>query len=186
MMDEPTVQIATPADAPSISDLLYEFNGEALPPAKLAGRMEQAQGLETVFLGELAGRLAGLLVLRVVPTLSEPEDWAEITELYVRPAARRKGVGKALTKKITELVETGKLEYYETLRESVPSALFEIASLSGLDRRKTGLLYLKLGVSTLSELERACLEDRVSTLRGFNKETQQKLLEELQQLKDET
>ena len=96
MMDEPTVQIATPADAPSISDLLYEFNGEALPPAKLAARMEEAQGLETVFLGELAGRLAGLLVLRVIPTLSEPEDWAEITELYVRPAARRKGVGKAL------------------------------------------------------------------------------------------
>jgi GNAT superfamily N-acetyltransferase len=98
LMDEPTVQIATPAHAPSISDLLFEFNGEALPPATLAGRMEQAQGLETVFLGELAGVLAGLLVLRVVPTLSEPEDWAEITELYVRPAARRRGVGTALVK----------------------------------------------------------------------------------------
>jgi ribosomal protein S18 acetylase RimI-like enzyme len=105
-MDEPAVQIATPADAPSISDLLYEFNGEALPPAELAERMEQAQGLETVFLGELAGRLAGLLVLRTVPTLSEPEDWAEITELYVRPAARRRGVGKALVEAVIQYAQS--------------------------------------------------------------------------------
>ena len=90
-----------------------------------------------------------------------------------------KGIGKALTKKITELVETGKLEYYENLKQSVPPGLAEIASLSGLDRRKTGLLYLKLGVSTLGELEQACREDRVCTVRGFSKKDQQKLLEEL-------
>ena len=58
--------------------------------------MVHARGLETVFLGKLEGRLAGLAVLRTVPTLSEPQDWAEITELYVHPPARRKGVGKAL------------------------------------------------------------------------------------------
>lgn len=90
-----------------------------------------------------------------------------------------KGIGKALTKKITELVETGKLEYYEKLKASVPPGLFEIASLPGLDRRKTGLIYLKLGVSTLDELKQACLEDRVSPLRGFNKLSQQELLEEI-------
>jgi ribosomal protein S18 acetylase RimI-like enzyme len=75
---------------------LYEFNGEALAPEELAHRMEQAQGLETAFLGELGGELAGILVLRIVPTLSGPEDWAEITELYVQPSCRRRGVGTAL------------------------------------------------------------------------------------------
>ena len=90
-----------------------------------------------------------------------------------------KGIGKALTQKITELVETGKLEYYEKLKASVPSGLFEVVSLPGLDRRKTGLLYLKLGISTLNELEQACLEERVSALRGFNKARQQELLEEI-------
>lgn len=95
-----------------------------------------------------------------------------------------KGIGKALTKKITELVETGKLEYYKKLKESVSPGLFEIVSLPGLDRRKTGLIYLKLGVSTLAELEQACLEDRISTLRGFNEEKQQKLLEEIADYKN--
>jgi ribosomal protein S18 acetylase RimI-like enzyme len=95
-MDKPSIWIASPSDACAISGLLHEFNGEALPPADLAERMEQARGLETVFLGELDGKLEGLLVLRTAPTLSGPDDWAEITELYVRPASRRKGVGRAL------------------------------------------------------------------------------------------
>ncbi len=95
-MDSPATRIATPSDAAVISGLLFDFNREALSPPDLAQRMEQAQGLETVFLCELDGVLAGLLVLRTVPTISAAEDWAEITELYVEPASRRKGVGKAL------------------------------------------------------------------------------------------
>jgi ribosomal protein S18 acetylase RimI-like enzyme len=95
-MDGPTTRIATPADSAAISNLLFEFNREALSPEDLGQRMEQAQDLETVFLGELGGVLAGLLVLRTVPTVACAQDWAEITEMYVQPAFRRKGVGKAL------------------------------------------------------------------------------------------
>jgi ribosomal protein S18 acetylase RimI-like enzyme len=92
----PVVHIAAPADATEISGLLYEFNGEALCPEDLAQRLAEVRGLETVFLGESSGLLAGLLVLRTTPTLSSPEDWAEITEMYVRPGCRRRGVGRAL------------------------------------------------------------------------------------------
>jgi len=58
--------------------------------------MEEVQGLETAFLGEWNGEAAGLLVLRTVPTLSGADDWAEITEMYVRPQFRRRGIGQAL------------------------------------------------------------------------------------------
>jgi DNA polymerase (family 10) len=94
-----------------------------------------------------------------------------------------KGFGKALTKKITELATTGKLEYYEKLKSSVPSGLFEIAALPGMDRRKTGLLYLKLGVSTLDDLKQACLAERVCTVRGFNREMQQQLLPAIEKVR---
>ncbi len=90
------VRVGAPADAAAISALLYEFDGEALAAADLVERMAQAQGLETVFLGELDGRLAGLLVLRTVPTLSDEGERAEISELYVRSADRRQGLGRAL------------------------------------------------------------------------------------------
>ena len=80
------------------------------------------------------------------------------------------GFGKALTTKIGELVETGKLEYYERLKQSVPAELHAIARLPGMDRRKTGLLYLKLGTSTFDELARACRDGRVASVRGFHED----------------
>lgn len=91
-----TVRVAGLADAPAVSELLVEFNGEGLSPQALARRMEEVQGLETAFLGEWDGEAAGLLVLRITPTLSGADAWAEITEMYVRPAFRRRGIGRAL------------------------------------------------------------------------------------------
>jgi len=91
-----TVRAAGPADAPTVAALLVEFNGEGLSPQALARRMEEVQGLETAFLGEWEGKAAGLLVLRIAPTLSGTDDWAEITEMYVRPQFRRRGIGRAL------------------------------------------------------------------------------------------
>ena len=96
------VRIAGPEDASTVLDLLYEFNGEALPPDALARRMEQAKALEAVFLCQRDGVVAGLLALRTVPTLSAAQDWAEITELYVRPSFRRMGVGRALVRAAVE------------------------------------------------------------------------------------
>ena len=96
MVDHAYVRAAVPEDAAAISALLYDFNGEALQPEALSRRMAEAEGLETAFLAELAGEPAGLLVLCIVPTLSDAEDRAEITELYVRPSARRKGIGRCL------------------------------------------------------------------------------------------
>jgi len=95
-MDELVTRIADIADASSISNLLHEFNGEALPPPALVERMQEVQDLETAFIADLDGAAAGLLVLRTVPTLSDSQDWAEITEMYVRPALRRRGVGRVL------------------------------------------------------------------------------------------
>ncbi len=64
--------------------------------------MKEVQGLETAFLGEWEGEAAGLLVLRTAPTLSGAEDWAEITEIYVRPQFRRRGIGRALAEAALE------------------------------------------------------------------------------------
>ena len=96
------VRAASPEDARAISELLLEFNGEALEPQDLARRMAEAGEFEIALLGLWQNRVAGILVLRVVPTLSGAADWAEITELYVRPAARRHGLGSSLLRAALE------------------------------------------------------------------------------------
>ena len=94
-----------------------------------------------------------------------------------------KGIGKALTGKITELVQTGKLVYYEELKEQVPSGLLEMFSIPGLGASKIKVIYQKLDITTLGELEYACIENRLVGLSGFGGKTQERILSGLLQLK---
>ncbi|TFG37692.1 MAG: DNA polymerase/3'-5' exonuclease PolX [Syntrophobacterales bacterium] len=87
-----------------------------------------------------------------------------------------KGIGKALEQKITELITTGKLEYYEKLKASVPPGLIEMLRIQHLGPKKINALYGKLEISTMGELEYACLENRLVELPGFGEKTQTKIL----------
>ncbi len=88
-----------------------------------------------------------------------------------------KGVGDALQQKITELVTTGRLEYYEKLKASFPPGLMELMQIPGVGPKKVKALYEKLGVASVSDLEKACHEGRVAQLDGFGEKTQTKILE---------
>ena len=68
-----------------------------------------------------------------------------------------KGIGEALEQKITELVETGKLKYYEELKASIPPGLVEMLrnrarSLHGAHVHPVGALTVGLAGETLTEM----------------------------------
>ncbi|MDP7323042.1 MAG: helix-hairpin-helix domain-containing protein, partial [Candidatus Woesearchaeota archaeon] len=65
------------------------------------------------------------------------------------------GVGEALTKKISEFLETGKLGYYEKLKKAVPVNMEELGSVSGLGPKTIMKLYKKLNVKNIKDLEKA-------------------------------
>jgi len=88
-----------------------------------------------------------------------------------------KGIGEAINKKITELITTGRLEYYENLKASIPEGLVEMLKIPGLGPKKIKTLYDKLDIKTVGELEYACLENRLVELSGFGEKTQKKILE---------
>ena len=88
-----------------------------------------------------------------------------------------KGIGEAINKKITELITTGRLEYYENLKASIPEGLVEMLKIPGLGPKKIKTLYDKLDIKTVGELEYACLENRLVELPGFGEKTQKKILE---------
>jgi DNA polymerase (family 10) len=94
-----------------------------------------------------------------------------------------KGIGDALSRKITELVTTGRLEYYETLKASIPPGHLEMLRIPGLGPKKIRALYEKLAIETLGELEYACMENRLVELPGFGARTQQKILTGIEHLK---
>jgi DNA polymerase (family 10) len=94
-----------------------------------------------------------------------------------------KGIGGALAKKITELVTTGSLKYYDELRASIPDGLLEMTRIPGMGPKKIRAVYEKLGISTVGELEYACKENRLVALDGFGAKTQQNILAGIEQLK---
>ena len=110
---------------------------------------------------------------RTIESLSEP--LAKI--VAENRLGEIKGIGEALTKKITELVTTGKLKYYDELKASIPPGLIEMLEIPGLGPKKIQALNQKLGVDSVEKLEAACQAGKVAELDGFGEKTQSNLLE---------
>ncbi len=109
----------------------------------------------------------------------------EDLDLVVREGrlATIKGVGEAISKKIEELAATGQLRYYHDLKATIPAGHFEMLKIPGLGPKKIHILYEKLGIETIGELEYACQENRLLDLAGFGSKTQQKILAGIDALK---
>jgi DNA polymerase (family X) len=94
-----------------------------------------------------------------------------------------KGIGTALAEKVSELVTTGHLTYYETLRQRVPAGLLEMLTIPGMGPKKVKTIYDQLGIATVGELEYACHENRLVDLPGFGRKTQENILKGIDRLK---
>lgn len=94
-----------------------------------------------------------------------------------------KGIGEAISEKITTLVTTGTLKYYEDLRRSFPPGIMELMRIPGLGPKKVKRLLDELGVASINDLEKACRENRVANLEGFSAKSQQNLLDGIEQVR---
>ncbi len=110
---------------------------------------------------------------RTIEALSEPLDKvvaeARLGEL--------KGIGEALQQKITELVTTGRLQYYEDLKAATPPGLVAMLDIPGLGPKKIKALHDELGIKTIPQLEQACKDGKIAGLKGFGEKTQANILE---------
>ena len=116
---------------------------------------------------------------RTILSLSE-----DISDLVESGEVRKiEGIGSALADKITELVTTGKLEYYERLKASIPPGLVEMTAIPGFGPKKIKKVYDALDIKTITELEKACKEDGLKELEGFGKTTQRNILQGIEFLR---
>ena len=88
-----------------------------------------------------------------------------------------KGIGKDLAAKITEMVTTNHLKFYDELKASMPQGLLEMLKIPGFGPKRAKIVYEKLKVDSVEELEAACKAGKIATLDGFGEKSQQKILE---------
>ncbi|MDQ2690330.1 MAG: DNA polymerase/3'-5' exonuclease PolX, partial [Chloroflexota bacterium] len=87
------------------------------------------------------------------------------------------GAGPALTAKLAELAETGRLEYHERLRAQVPHGLLEMLRIPGVGPKTVRLLHAELGVDSVDALRAAAEGGQLRSVKGLSARTEQNVLE---------
>ena len=113
-----------------------------------------------------------------------PESVEEIyKEGGVKALEEIPGVGKSIAEKIEEYLKTGKIKYYQEFKKKLPLDLEEITGVEGVGPQKAKILYQKLGIRNLKDLEKAAKSRKISPLFGFGEKTEQNILEGIAFLK---
>jgi len=92
------------------------------------------------------------------------------------------GIGEGLAKKIKEIVETGRLEYFERLKKEIPAGLINLLNIPGLGPKKVSAIYKNLGITNLKELNKAAEEGKLRNLDGFGEITELNIIRGIQLL----
>ena len=84
------------------------------------------------------------------------------------------GIGSSAAKKITELLDTGKLEVLEDLTVNTPPGVLEMLQVKGLGPKKIATIWKEMEIESLGELLYACNENRLLVIqRVWRKNTKE-------------
>jgi DNA polymerase (family 10) len=115
----------------------------------------------------------------VVESLSEPIEKVyregRLTEIP--------GIGKSIAEKIAELIETGRLSYLEELEASIPAGVVELLKIPEVGPKTAWLVYEKLGIKSIEEMEKAAREGKLRQLPGLGPKTEENILKGIERLR---
>src|SRR5689334_9921723 len=106
--------------------------------------------------------------------LTAPQDTTILVETGT--LADVPGIGPATASVITELVTTGASGLHRDVQGGYPSSLTELGEVPGLRMKRIKQLYERAGVASLSDLQQACLGNRLLDVPGFGAKAQDRLL----------
>ncbi|MFQ5918181.1 MAG: DNA polymerase/3'-5' exonuclease PolX [Candidatus Binatia bacterium] len=121
-------------------------------------------------------------VAYTIEALEEP-----LTEIYRRGGIKAlrqiPGVGEAIAEKIEEIIQTGKLKYYEELKREIPVDIRALTAIEGVGPKMVKVLYEELEVKNVSDLERVAHNGKIRGLPHFGEKMEQKILRGIEFLK---
>ncbi|MCW4018317.1 MAG: helix-hairpin-helix domain-containing protein [Candidatus Bathyarchaeota archaeon] len=94
----------------------------------------------------------------------------------VKALTKIPNVGASIAEKIEDLVQTNKLQYYQELTQRVPVDLDSFQGIEGLGPQTIKVLWEKLKIRNIDDLEKAAKTHQISKLPHFKEKTEQNLL----------
>ncbi|MBI4684082.1 MAG: DNA polymerase/3'-5' exonuclease PolX [Nitrospirae bacterium] len=109
-----------------------------------------------------------------------PKDVAELPkeELLKIP-----GIGHDLADKIKEYLSNGKIQSHEELKKQVPVGLSVLLTVPSLGPKTAKLLYERLKIKNVDELERLAREHKLAGLPGIKDKTEENILKGIEMIK---
>ncbi|MBI2475614.1 DNA polymerase/3'-5' exonuclease PolX [Candidatus Uhrbacteria bacterium] len=93
------------------------------------------------------------------------------------------GIGKSMADKIVEIVQTGKLKYFDQLKKKYPFEMLELTNIQDVGPKTALTLYKKLKIKTVDDLQNAAEKNSISKIPGMGTKTQRNILRGIQFLK---
>jgi DNA polymerase (family 10) len=88
-------------------------------------------------------------------------------------------IGKAIASKIEEYLKTGEIHYYNQLKSSFPLNLDEFLGLEGIGPKTLKLIYDKLKIKNLDDLQKAAAAGKIRTIGGFSQKKEETILKKI-------
>ncbi len=119
---------------------------------------------------------------RTINNLSEP-----IERVYDRGGLKAleemQTIGESIAKKIEQFLKTEKIKEYEELKKGLPKGFTDLLELPGMGPRKAQILFKKLHIKSLKDLEDAAKKHRIKLLKSFDEKSEQNILDSLRMYK---
>jgi DNA polymerase (family 10) len=85
------------------------------------------------------------------------------------------GLGKSISSKVWELLETGTMTDLTDILAETPEGIVEMLGIKGIGPKKIGVIWKDLGIENTGELYYACNENRLIEAKGFGLKTQEEI-----------
>ncbi len=144
---------------------------------------------ETADLMEIAGE-DGFRIRSYRNGATAIEGYPERVQDILRDPERKvtdiPGIGKGLAAVLGEIVARGSCERRDTLLEKFPPTALEFLKIQGLGPKSIALIFEHYRVSTMDELERLCVEEKLRVLPRMGAKLEEKVLRSIAQYRMRT
>lgn len=136
----------------------------------IAGLLEmKGEKVFTIRAYQRAARTIERLPMELGDMLNEEQDLREIP-----------GIGKAISEKIAEMVETDSLHYYDRLKAEFPDGILDVMQIPGLGPKTVRRLWQELGVTDITGLQAAIDDGTLASLPRLGKKTAENIARQIQ------
>jgi len=109
----------------------------------------------------------------------------DLGRLSLKDLQKIQGVGKSTAEKVRQLLETGRVQKLDELRQKYPRGLVALMRLQGVGPKAVRRLQAELGVQSIDDLRSAIAAKKLRALKGFGPKSEDKLRQSLERLEQQ-